>query len=137
VDRSETAMAWVRENLELNDLLAPCHQLIQADTLDFLETPGPEHRNFDLAVVDPPSYSTTRITQDHFDIAKDYPYLLNKVFERMKPGGTVFFSTNHQNFDLKPATLTVTDIQEITSRTIPEDYQSKRKNIHRCWEIRV
>ena len=33
--------------------------------------------------------------------------------------------------------LAVTDLQEITNSTIPEDYVNKRKNIHRCWRITV
>ncbi len=137
VDRSETAILWVKENLELNSLFSGDHTLIQKDTLDFLSHAGSEHNDFDLAVVDPPSYSTTRRTGSHFDIAKEHPGMLNAVFERMKPSATVFFSTNHQNFDLKTHQLSATDIVEITHKTIPEDYINKRKQIHRCWEIVV
>ncbi|MBU1340257.1 MAG: class I SAM-dependent methyltransferase [Proteobacteria bacterium] len=137
VDRSETAINWVKENLELNNLSDPKHILIQEDTLDFLTTAKSKYQNFDLAVVDPPSYSTTQFTNQHFDIAKDHPQLLNLVFDLMKPGAIIFFSTNHQNFDLKTKALTVTNIKEITSKTIPEDYLNKRKQIHHCWEIVV
>ncbi len=137
VDRSETAIKWVKENLELNGLSDPKHILIQEDTLDFLSAPKPRFRDFDMAVVDPPSYSTTKIKNVHFDIAADHPKMLNGVFALMKKGGTVFFSTNHQSFDMKSEAFSVTDIKEITSRTIPEDYQAKRKLIHRCWEITV
>jgi 23S rRNA (cytosine1962-C5)-methyltransferase len=137
VDRSETAVNWVRENLELNGLSDPKHILIKKDTLDFLANPGSPYRDFDIAVVDPPSYSTTKLKNAHFDIAADHPEMLNNVFKLMKKGGTVFFSTNHQSFDLKSEALTVTDIKEITSLTIPEDYQAKQKPIHRGWEITV
>lgn len=137
VDRSETAITWVQENLALNGLSDPKHVLIQEDTLDFLARAKPDFQDFDLAVVDPPSYSTTLKTEAHFDIARDHPWMLNQVFGLMKPHARVFFSTNHQNFDLKTKALTVTRIQEITSQTIPEDYQNKRKQIHRCWEIEV
>ncbi|MCF6248034.1 MAG: class I SAM-dependent methyltransferase [Desulfobacula sp.] len=137
VDRSETAVSWVKENLELNGLYGEHHALIQKDTLDFLATANHEYQDFDLAVVDPPSYSTTRVTGEHFDIAREHPRMLNAVFKRMKSGATVFFSTNHQNFDLKTTQLLPTDITEITHKTIPEDYVSKRKQIHRCREIIV
>lgn len=137
VDRSETAVNWLRDNLKLNRLADSKHELIQKDTLDFLSKAGHRYQNFDLAVVDPPSYSTTRVTGRHFDIAREHPRLLNLVFDRMAPGGTVFFSTNHQNFELKTDRLTVTDIREITHKTIPEDYQNKRKKIHRCWEMQI
>lgn len=137
VDRSETAVRWVKENMELNGLWGPGHELVQEDTLDFLSRHRSVYRDFDLAVVDPPSYSTTRVTGKHFDVARDHPGMLNAVFQRMKPGATVFFSTNHQNFDLKTDRMTVSGITEITGKTIPEDYISKRRQIHRAWEIIV
>ncbi|MCG8619814.1 MAG: class I SAM-dependent methyltransferase [Desulfobacterales bacterium] len=136
VDRSETAITWVKENLELNGLAGPGHTQVQLDTLDFLEKANKKGLSFDLAVVDPPSYSTTRSTEKHFDIARDHPLMLNQVISLMRPGGTLFFSTNHQNFDLKTHLLNADDITEITHQTIPEDYQSKRKKIHRCWEFK-
>lgn len=137
VDRSETAINWVRQNLDLNDLTGERHTLVQADTMKFLDRAIKKGWTYDLAVVDPPSYSTTRSTESHFDIAKDHPQMLNKVFELIRPGGLVFFSTNHQNFDLKTDLLPAADITEITRKTIPEDYVNKRKQIHRCWEIRL
>ncbi len=137
VDRSETAINWVKENLELNNLWNQTHMLIQKDTIKFLLDRDNNLNDFDIAVVDPPSYSTTRLTNDHFDIARDHPDMLNLVFERMKSGGIVFFSTNHQNFDLKSKVLNATRIEEITNKTIPEDYINKRKQIHRCWEIHI
>ncbi len=49
VDRSETAIQWARENLELNGLWGPAHELIRKDTPDFLSRPAPARENFDLA----------------------------------------------------------------------------------------
>ncbi|MBA3011261.1 MAG: SAM-dependent methyltransferase [Desulfobacula sp.] len=137
VDRSETAITWVKENLDLNHLSDPRHTMAQEDTLDFLAKAKWRNLSFDLAVVDPPSYSTTKVTEKHFDIARDYPFMLNQVFDLMRPGATVFFSTNHQNFEMDTARLTAADIKEITQATIPEDYVTKRKQIHRCWEIHL
>jgi hypothetical protein len=33
--------------------------------------------------------------------------------------------------------LAAAGVEEITARTIPEDYAGKRKTIHRCWKIFV
>lgn len=137
VDRSKTAVNWVRQNLDLNRLSDKRHTVIQRDVSDFLKKAGDAYSDFDIAVVDPPSYSTTRNKDSHFDIAKDHPEILNFVIKRMKPGGLIFFSTNHQNFDLKTDLLQALSIEEITHKTIPEDYQNKRKQIHRCWEIKL
>ena len=137
VDRSETAINWARENFKLNHILEQSHRLVHADTLDFLKKAKKENASFDLAVVDPPSYSNTRIRNQTFDILSDHPKLLSATCELMKPGGIVFFSTNHQGFELKEDLLKASRIKEITSDTIPEDYVRKRQPIHRCWRLTV
>jgi len=137
VDRSETAIKWGRENLALNRISGKNHTLIQADTFDFLETARSRGQTFDLAVVDPPSYSTTLDRAQEFDVSKDHPKLLNAVKAVMRGGATLFFSTNHQNFQPCMEGLKAASVQEITHSTIPADYISKRKNIHRCWQITI
>lgn len=137
VDRSENAIEWARQNMALNGIDPASNRLIQAHTFDFLKKAAGENRRFDLAVVDPPSYSTTKTRNVVFDIVRDHARLLNDVIELLRPNATLFFSTNHQNFDPRMDDLKVSDIQEITTDTIPEDYLNKRRTIHRCWRITV
>ncbi|MFH1982659.1 MAG: class I SAM-dependent methyltransferase [Pseudomonadota bacterium] len=137
VDRSETAIVWARENMVLNGISAENNTLIKVHTDDFLERARRQGRRFDLAVVDPPSYSTTESRGDAFDVLTGHVALLEAVTAVMQPGGIVFFSTNHQAFLPRLDLLGVTAVEEITSRTIPEDYVHKRKTIHRCWKIVV
>jgi 23S rRNA (cytosine1962-C5)-methyltransferase len=137
VDRSETAIRWARENMELNGIPDRKNILIQSHTFDFLEQAKRRNQTFDLAVVDPPSFSTSKNKKYNFDISVDHPELLKAVVVLMRDGSTVFFSTNHQNFGPHLDGLKIADATEITSLTIPEDYVSKRKTIHRCWKITV
>jgi 23S rRNA (cytosine1962-C5)-methyltransferase len=137
VDRSESTLRWARENFELNGIDPNANRLVQAHTFDFLKRARSRRQRFDIAVVDPPSYSTTKTRHLAFDIARDHPRLLEAVIYLMKPGATVFFSTNHQRFEPQMKGLNVSAISEITDRTIPEDYVHKRKTIHRCWRLTV
>jgi 23S rRNA G2069 N7-methylase RlmK/C1962 C5-methylase RlmI len=137
VDRSLTAMNWARENMELNNITEDGHDFYRVPTYQFLEKAKKKEQIFDLAVVDPPSFSTSKNSRDSFDISDDHPALLKKVIQIMVKGGTIFFSTNHQDFEPKMSSLGVRDFDEITSKTIPEDYKNKRKQIHRCWIIKV
>ena len=137
VDRSETAIRWARENMNLNGICEEGNTLIQAETFDFLKKAKRDNQSFDLAVVDPPSFSTSRGKTHDFDISEDHPMLLTAVVSLMRTDGTIFFSTNHQNFEPRLDQLDITDAKEITSITIPEDYVSKKKTIHRCWRITV
>lgn len=137
VDRSDTAIRWAKENMALNGVSEEGNTLIQAHTFDFLEKAKRKNQEFDLAVVDPPSYSTSRNDESDFDIVYDHPVLLKGVVELMRDGATIFFSTNHQAFEFYTDELGITEATEITPITIPEDYFSKKKTIHRCWKITV
>ncbi len=137
VDRAENTLKWARENLELNGIPEEGNELLQAHTFDFLQEAARLNLAFDLAVVDPPSFSTSREGGREFDIARDHPELLEAVLKLMRKDGVIYFSTNHQDFTPMMDGLKITGAKEITSSTIPEDYISKRKTIHRCWIINV
>jgi len=137
VDRSETAITWARENMAANHIHEAGNTLVQADIFDFLRQAARKDQRYDLAVVDPPSYSTTRSRNASFDILTDHPELLIRVVAVMRPGSMIFFSTNHQDFHPRMAALDVREVKEITAQTIPEDYVRKSRTIHRCWRIEV
>jgi 23S rRNA G2069 N7-methylase RlmK/C1962 C5-methylase RlmI len=137
VDRSETALRWAEQNFDLNRLDRERHRLEQAEVFDFLKRARDRDRRFDLAMVDPPSYSATRSRNLAFDILKDHPRLLRAVIGVMRPGGTIFFSTNHQAFVPRFEGLRTKTSEEITAATIPEDYAGRRRPVHRCWRIVV
>ena len=137
VDRSESTIDWARENLALNGIDPQTNVLIHADAFAFLRRAQRQERAFDLAVIDPPSFSTTRRKNLSFDILTDHPRLLADVIGLMRPGGTILFSTNHQRFVPRLEDLPLTRVEEITDATIPEDYRRQREPIHRCWRLRV
>ncbi len=137
VDRADTAIRWARQNLELNAIHRAANELIQMHAFDFLAKARKAGFSYDLAVVDPPSYSTTRAGGEQFDILRDHPRLLDAVVAIMRPGAKVFFSTNHQDFTLRLDALKIKELEEITTQTIPEDYVRKRTPIHRCWQITI
>jgi 23S rRNA G2069 N7-methylase RlmK/C1962 C5-methylase RlmI len=137
VDRSQTAIDWARENMTLNGIPEDSNTLVQSGSLAYLARAQTEGLTFDLAVVDPPSYSTDREGRRDFDIARDHPVLLAAVFKVLRSGATLFFSTNHQNFNLRVEDIPPVHAEEITAQTIPEDYRRKNKSIHRCWRIEL
>lgn len=137
VDRSKTAIAWTKENMMLNGIPDKGNSRIQAHAGDYLAKAKRNNQFFDLAVVDPPSFSTSRDKYDDFDISRDHPVLLRAVRDVMQKNGIIFFSTNHQNFEPLLDELAFVNITEITKQTIPEDYAGRKKTIHRCWKLTV
>ncbi len=135
VDRSATYCEWAADNLALNGLAGPRHERVQADTLAFLDRAANEGRRWNLVVVDPPSFSQDRGPGSGFDIQRDHPDLLARVLAVTAPGGTVFFSTNHQRFEPRMDDLPVASRTELTPKTIPPDYRNRQ--VHRCWRLEM
>ncbi|MCW7753086.1 class I SAM-dependent methyltransferase [Desulfobotulus sp. H1] len=137
IDRSRSNLDWAEENFILNGTHREKHRLLQADAMDYLKILKQKGQTFSLAVVDPPSYSSAREKDRTFDIRRDHPELITRVIQVMEKGSTIFFSTNHQGFEPCMERFRSETIEEITQKTIPEDYQNKQKRIHRCWRILV
>lgn len=133
VDRSATHLRRARENLEVNGLWGPAHALVRADVGAFLERVRRTRERFTLIVVDPPSFFRDRVTGATFDIARDHPDLLRRVLAVASPGAVVFFSTNHRRFEPRFDGLAVRSWEEVTARTIPEDYRAHP--VHRCFRL--
>ncbi len=133
VDLSANYLEWVEENLRLNGFsVGEQHQLVRADSRDFVESLSRE-RLFDIAVVDPPTFSNSKRLEDDWEVQRDHGPLLASVLKILQPGGIMFFSTNSRRFKLDEAALSGATVREITKQTIPEDFRNKR--IHRCWRI--
>ncbi|MEM8944231.1 MAG: bifunctional 23S rRNA (guanine(2069)-N(7))-methyltransferase RlmK/23S rRNA (guanine(2445)-N(2))-methyltransferase RlmL [Planctomycetota bacterium] len=133
VDLSSTYQDWTAENLRINGFTGPQHRLVRSDAGAFLSSIGDER--FDLAVVDPPTFSNSKRLDDDWDIQRDHVQLLSGVIHQMTPGGVIFFSTNSRRFKLDEIALTGVTIREISKQTVPEDFRNKR--IHRCWRMHV
>ena len=132
VDLSHTYLDWAGRNLAHNKLDGSQHRLVRSDVAEFFAA-EPDEPMYDLAIVDPPTFSNSKATDGVWDIQRDHAALLVEILGRMRPGGRVFFSTNSRRFKLDEQAVENYIVHEITKQTIPEDFRNKR--IHRCWSI--
>jgi 23S rRNA G2069 N7-methylase RlmK/C1962 C5-methylase RlmI len=132
VDLLPGHIAWARENLRLNGFDGPQHRMVQADAREYLASLRSQPQ-FDLAVVDPPTFSNSKRMDDDWDVQQDHVELIAATLANMKPGGVVFFSTNSRRFRFDEAAAAGATYREISKHTVPEDFRNKR--IHRCWRI--
>ncbi len=132
VDLSATYQDWTTENLKLNGLSGPQHRFMRSDAGEFLASLA-EGVQYDLAVVDPPTFSNSKSLEHDWDIQRDHAALLQQVIAHLSPEGLIFFSTNSRRFKLDEAALAGVTIREISKQTVPEDFRNQR--IHRCWRI--
>ncbi len=134
VDLSKTYLAWARRNLELNGLYASRHELVHDDVRAFLGEARRRGRRFELIVLDPPTFSNSKRTEEDLDLQRDHVALVTDTAALLAPEGILYFSTNNRRFKLDEGALTGLQLENISLETIPPDFRDQR--IHRCWRIR-
>ena len=130
VDLSQTYLEWATRNFAVNGFANSRHKLVREDAAKYLER---HSAMYDLIFVDPPTFSNSKSAAD-FDVQRDHARLLQLCGERLLPGGTVLFSNNFRRFKLDEAALGGFAIRDISSSTIPFDFE-RNARIHKAWEL--
>ena len=99
VDVSPGAAAWARRNLDAVGADPSLHEVVEADVLPWLERVAPRIAPFDLIILDPPSFATTK--QSRFSAEDDYENLAALAFRALAPGGRLLACTNHRGIALR------------------------------------
>jgi 23S rRNA G2069 N7-methylase RlmK/C1962 C5-methylase RlmI len=132
VDNSAVYLRWARDNFDINGL-GDAHELHRADVLAFLDDGKRRQGSFDLAVLDPPTFSHGKRMDGVLDIQRDHAALIAKTLRLLRTGGVLYFSTNARRFKLDATTIANAEIEDITNATIPPDFRNARP--HRCWRL--
>lgn len=129
IDLSNTYLDWAKDNFKLNKISGP-HQFIEADILDLL----PQHKEqYDIVILDPPTFSNSKKMTSNFEVQRDHMTLVESAMTLLKNDGRLYFSNNKRDFKLDPQVSKIYDTKDITLDTIPIDFHDKK--IHRCFEI--
>lgn len=131
VDMSNTYVSWGCDNFKLNNLPLKTNPIVRDDCMQFLEH---EVEKYDIIVIDPPTISRSKRMDEMFDVQKDYIKLINQALKLLEKNGVIYFSTNYRKFAFERDSIANCEIQEISDKTVPKDFN--KKNIHRCWKIK-
>lgn len=134
VDLSNTYLDWARRNFELNGIDMERHKIVRADVFQYLQTAYGEGRQFDLIVMDPPSFSNSKKMPGILDIQRDHQKLIDGAVNLLASDGILYFSNNLRSFVLDDSVSEQYAVKDISKQSVPEDFRNKK--IHRCWEIR-
>jgi 23S rRNA (cytosine1962-C5)-methyltransferase len=119
VDLSKTYLEWARENLALNRLES---EIVHADVREFLVDARRAGRTWDVIVVDPPTFSTSKRMDYTWDVQRDHPALLADVYAAWSGVGAIWFSTNRRKFRLEYVPERGALVDQ-THATIPPDFR--------------
>ncbi len=138
VDMSNTYVDWARRNLRLNDCAEARHELLQADCLAWLEQAAEQSspwQGFDLIFLDPPTFSTSKRMEHTWDVQRDHVKVIRQCMKLLTKDGVLIFSTNFRKFKLDGKALADLAIEDISRRTLPQDF-ARNPKIHHCWLLR-
>ncbi|MBC7427029.1 MAG: class I SAM-dependent methyltransferase [Bacteriovorax sp.] len=130
VDMSTTYQDWARKNFEHNNIPLKEHNFITDSALEYLEKAS---QRFDVIVLDPPTFSNSKKMEEDFEVEKDQFAVIKQCLRLLAPDGVLYFSNNKRAFKIDPQVLEMANVQDITARTIPEDYRNAK--IHHCFKI--
>lgn len=135
IDMSNTYLDWAKRNFDLNKISGD-HRLIRADCMEWLaqQSQDKQAEKFDLIFLDPPTFSNSKRMDEVFDVQRDHVKLIEQAAALLADHGILYFSTNFRRFKLDREALTSLAIEDISRKTIPEDF-SRNLKIHYCWKI--
>jgi 23S rRNA (cytosine1962-C5)-methyltransferase len=118
VDSSKGPLEWGQKNLEENGLLGTSHQMITDDAQMWLKHAAKRSDRYDLIVLDPPSYATTKSSR--FSAADDYPALAARALALLAPGGSLLACTNHRGISTRKFRKQLHEAGRIAGLTIAQ-----------------
>jgi len=114
------------------------YAFINGDGIDFLYEARRQKKEWDIIILDPPTFSNSKKMNNTLDINRDWSNLITLCLRCLVSEGKLYFSTNSRRLIFNETEIKVPightiDITDISASTIPEDFRNSK--IHRCWLI--
>jgi len=93
LDLSKKYLEWGKNNFVLNGIDPAKHDFIYGDTFDWLKRLAKKNRQFDVIILDPPTFSQSK-EQGTFRVEKDFGKLVSAALPLLKSEGVLLASTN-------------------------------------------
>jgi len=133
VDLSNTYLNWAKRNMELNGFIDDSkYKYEHADVKRYLKRLTTD--NFDIIVMDPPTFSNSKQAQEFFDVQRDHVELINDCMQTLRSNGILYFSTNFTKFVLFEEMINAASIKDITKTTTPFDFEGRL--VRRCYKLK-
>lgn len=115
IDLSKKAIEWSKKNFLLNQLDVNDHEFIVGDVWEWLRRFQKKGRTFDVIIIDPPSFSTSKTTV--FTAEKDIPGLIGAGLDILREDGILAFSTNIAKINFSNFFQLLSRVKDFTKKT--------------------
>ncbi len=129
IDLSGAALDRGRRNFVLNGISQVDHHFMKRDVFDGMRLLGKQERRFDFIILDPPTFSRSKIG-GVFRATEDYPRLLTQAIGLLAPGGSLLASSNARGLDLTDFAAMARQIAagtgrrfRVSPRAMPPDFR--------------
>ncbi|MCL4126756.1 UNVERIFIED_CONTAM: hypothetical protein GTU68_062297 [Idotea baltica] len=132
VDLSKKYLDWAKNNLAINGF-SEKNELINNDVMKWLTE---DHNEYDLILIDPPTFSNSKKMDNIFDVQRDHVQLIDLAMAKLTRKGVVYFSNNFRKFKLDEELNNRYVVENITTQTLDQDFARNTK-IHQAWRITI
>ena len=115
IDLSKKATEWSKKNFLVNQLDVNDHEFIVGDVWEWLRRFQKNGRTFDVIIIDPPSFSTSKTTV--FTAEKDIPCLIGAGLNILREDGILAFSTNIAKMNFSKFLQLLPRVKDFTKKT--------------------
>ena len=115
IDLSKKAIEWSKKNFLLNHLYINNHEFIAGDAWEWLRRFQKKERMFDVIIIDPPSFSTSKTNV--FTAEKDIPRLIAAGLSILREDGILVFSTNIAKMNFSKFFQLLSRVKDFTQKT--------------------
>ncbi|OJF91566.1 class I SAM-dependent rRNA methyltransferase [Alkalibacterium sp. 20] len=134
VDVANRSKERTKEQFEVNGLDSEQHEIRKMDVFDYLDYAQKHQLQFDLIVLDPPTFARTK--KRTFSVEKNYTELVAEAIQVLAPGGLIITSTNARTvsrddfFDSVNLAFEELDVDAylVEEYSLPEDFAVNNEN---------
>lgn len=130
VDLNQNYLNWAKRNVRLNGVMFDNSEFVKDDCIGYVQN---TRKLFDIIILDPPTFSTSKKMKGTLDVKRDHPYIINDCLDILKKGGFILFSNNLKDFRLEKSRINSRFIKDVTEKNLPFDFEKKRP--HRAYII--
>lgn len=101
VDLSPRPLEWGKANFELNGRTLEGHEFVKAEAADYLARAKKHERQFDMIVIDAPTFARGRKKGTTFSIKEDLPALVRAASAVLAKDGVLLVSSNSRQMSTR------------------------------------
>lgn len=127
VDASKTYLGWAQRNFQLNGLNPKHYEFIRTNILKWITIdPSPQ---YDVIILDPPTFSNTKDSEETLDIQRDHAALIEACMKWLAPQGVLYFSNNFSAFKLDSSLSEQFMVSDLTQKSLDPDFDRKPPHV--------